>query len=184
MQTNNRACVALKRQGQPVRPPPWADGLLKLIMKKLLQRKRIWEVDCVSLDAALAASFDWQDLANMLEAHGGSLNHQQPEEVLELQAQNGIHQKCHDPNDVSLKIEQLLNQWHEDAIEQVNAMEMRDILFLLPAWAEKNEISWGGAFWALGTDAREGLNCLRRHFFQRLQIRSVRNMKSQAAVWK
>lgn len=153
-------------------------------MKKLLQRKRIWEVDCISLDASLAASFDWRELANILQTEDVVLAPEQPEEALEMQVQHALHQRCHEANDLSLKIERLLNQWHEKAILKLAEMDASEILFYAPASAQRNELSWGGVFWALGTDNRTGFDCLRRHFFQRLQIRMIRNMKNQAAVWQ
>ncbi len=46
-----------------------------------LVRKRIWEVDCLSLDAALAASFDWKELSNLLKSHSIAVDHSLPEHI-------------------------------------------------------------------------------------------------------
>lgn len=149
-------------------------------METPMDRKRIWEVDCASLDAALAASFDWRELANLLRACGIELDAGQPEDVLEMQAQNAVHRRCHDANEISLKIEQLLNLWHAQTIREIDALEARSILFDLPPRMGSCEVSPGGVFWALGTDNREGFDCLRRHFYQRIMMRMARGQKMSA----
>ncbi len=143
-------------------------------MKKLLERKRIWEMDCTFLDAALAASFDWKEMANLLQSSGLELLDDQSDAVLEMQAQNGVHAKCHDANDLSLKIETLMNQWHARPMDVIAGMQPSEILWAFPEEMKRKGISRGGIFWALGTDPRPGFDCLRRHFYQRVQIRMMR----------
>ena len=144
---------------------------------KCLVRKRIWEVDCWSLDAAMAASFDWRDFINMLQGHGHKLNLRKPEAILELQAQCLIHEYCHSENPVSTKIESLLNDWHKKIMEFLDAKtpaEVAEYVLTFP-WTKRSSCS--GLFWALGSDSRDGFDCIRRRFHQRFQISSVRRLE-------
>ncbi len=141
-----------------------------------LTRKRIWEVDCWSLDAAIAASFDWKDLANILQGHGHDFNLRKPETVLELQMQRLIHEYSHSENPVSLKLEDLLNDWHRNIIRFLEACPPPEVAehVLTAPWPKKS--SYAGLFWALGSDPREGFDCIRRRFHQRFQIFSARRL--------
>lgn len=143
---------------------------------KCLARKRIWEVDCWSLDAAIAASFDWRELVNMLQGHGHSFNLNKPDSILELRAHGLIHEYCHSENDISIRIEQLLNNWHNHLIEFLDGLSPSEAAeyTLLSDWSDKSVCA--GMFWALGSDPREGFDCIRRRFHQRFHIVSVRRL--------
>ncbi len=145
---------------------------------KCLTRKRIWEVDCWSLDAAMAASFDWRDFINMLQGHGQRFDLQKPEAILELQAQCLIHEYCHSENSVSTKLESLLNDWHKKTIEYLDSRTPSEVAeyVLTLSWVKKS--AYGGLFWALGSDPRDGFHCIRRRFHQRFQIFSVRRLEA------
>lgn len=141
-----------------------------------LTRKRIWEVDCWSLDVAIAASFDWKELINILEAHGRPFDLAKPAESLEFQAQVLIHEYCHSENEVSLKVEALLNEWHKKHLEFFSTRPASEIAeFVLTAALNKKSV-YAGIFWALGSDSRKGFDCIRRRFHQRFQISSVRRL--------
>ncbi len=61
-----------------------------------LERKRIWEVDCRSMEAVIAASFEWRELADLIKDY---LPHcSTNENVLETQVYGLIHQCCHSEN--------------------------------------------------------------------------------------
>ncbi|MBI3306338.1 MAG: hypothetical protein HYZ84_00825 [Candidatus Omnitrophica bacterium] len=143
---------------------------------KCLTRKRIWEVDCWSLDAAMAGSFDWRELVNMLQGHGHSFDLRKPESLLEIQVQYLTHEYCHSENPISTKIESLLNDWHKKTIEYLDRSTLAEIAehVLTFSWTKKS--SYAGLFWALGSDARDGFDCIRRRFHQRFQIVSVRRL--------
>lgn len=144
---------------------------------KCITRKRIWDVDCWSLDAAVAASFDWKELVNLLQGHGHLMDLKKPEALLELQAQCLIHEYCHTENELSLKIENLLNEWHKKTIESIDQRSSSQVAehVLSFSWSKKN--AYAGLFWALGSDAREGFDCIRRRFHQRFQIFSARRLQ-------
>ena len=140
-----------------------------------LVRKRIWEVDCVSLDAALAASFDWRELANILQGNGHEFNQEAHPAVLEMTIQSLAHQYGHSENPVSLKIESLLNHWHAHLMEWMDCgspVEAAQYVLTVPL----NKKVLGGLFWALGSDAREGFDCIRRRFPQRFQVFAARRL--------
>lgn len=143
-----------------------------------LIRKRIWEVDCMSLDAAIAASFDWRDLINILQGNGHTIDLRRPESHLEFQAQCLIHECCHSENAVSLRIESLLNDWHRKAITQLDHRTPAEVVeyVLTVSWKKRN--SYAGLFWALGSDPRDGFDCIRRRFHQRFQIFSARRLEA------
>ena len=141
-----------------------------------MMRKRIWEVDCWSLDAAIAASFDWREIVNVLQGQGHTLDLRKPEAILELQAQCLVHEYCHSENGVSVRIENLLNDWHERTILTLADWSPSEIAeYVLTASLDKKE-SYGALFWALGSDPREGFDCIRRRFHQRFQIYSIRKL--------
>ncbi len=138
-------------------------------------RKRIWEVDCWSLDAAIAASFDWRDLVNMLQGQESGAALTADESLLELQAQCLIHECCHSENDISVRVENLLNAWHQTIIRQLackSPCQIAECIFTMPF--ERRE-AYGGLCWALGSDPRAGLDCLCRRLHQRFQVFSIRH---------
>lgn len=142
-----------------------------------LTRKRIWEVDCLSLDAAIAASFDWRDLINMLQGHGHAFDLSKSDTILELQAQCLIHEYSHSENPISLRLENLLNDWHEQTIQlfaEWDPAKVAEHVLTTPLSEVK---SYAASFWALGSDSREGFDCIRRRFHQKFQVFSVRRSK-------
>ena len=143
---------------------------------KCLVRKRIWEVDCWSLDAAVAASFEWRDLINILQGNGHQFDLNKSEALLELRAQCMIHEHCHSENPVSLRIENLLNEWNKKTIELFDRWDLSKISEYVLTVSLKDKSLHAGLFWALGSDARESFDCIRRRFHQRFQLFSVRNL--------
>ncbi len=141
-------------------------------------RKRIWEVDCWSLDAAIAGSFDWRDLINILQGSGHVFDLRRPEYLLESQAHTLIHECCHSENPVSIRIESLLNEWHKKAITQLDSKTPAEVVQYALALSWKKRASYAGMFWALGSDSREGFDCIRRRFQQRFQISSIRRLEA------
>ena len=143
---------------------------------KCLTRKRIWEVDCWSLDAAVAASFDWRELINILQGQGHQFDLSKPETLLELQAHCLIHEYCHSENLVSVTIENLLNEWCKKTIELFDSWTSSQVAehVLTASWQEKSD--YAGLFWSLGSDSREGFDCIRRRFHQRFQVVSIRRL--------
>lgn len=147
-----------------------------MINTECLTRKRIWDVDCLSLDAALAASFEWRDLMNILQGHGEIIDFDKPEAALEMQAQCRTHEFCHSENKISLGIEKLLNDWHKNSLQTFSAWSPSKVAEYVLSASWNNMGSVSGIFWALGSDSREGFSCICRRFHQRFQIHSVRQV--------
>ena len=139
-------------------------------------RKRIWEVDCLSMDAAIAAAFDWQDLANLMASIGIPDAQNDSPAWIEMQTQSVVHHHCHSENDLSLRIETLLNQWYSGWIQQTAQCEAQDLMTLIlnTDFLQKKEMA--GMTWALGSDPRTGLDCIRRKLHQRFQIVALRRL--------
>lgn len=139
-----------------------------------LGQKRIWEVDCWTLDAALAASLDWKDLVNLMHGNGIEFKSCGPEPVQEMQAFQWAHRYCHSQNSFSLQLENLLNYLHQNFRNQILSMSLERLMDLIMTLDLSKPHRLGGLFWALGMDGRQELECLRRRFHQRYQIHSLR----------
>ena len=140
-----------------------------------LTRKRIWEVDCLSVDASIAASFDWRDLVNLLQSAGHRFDFETPEALLEMEVQNLIHRYCHSENAVSLRVESLLNQWHGETIRELAEMSVDEICHFVMHLDCSRNLNLEAFFWALGSDDRDRLDCVRRRLHQHVQIFLIRN---------
>ncbi len=140
---------------------------------KCRTRKRIWEIDCQSVDASIAASFDWKELVNLLESAGHKFSENLSENLFEIHTQGIIHHYCHSENALSLKIEHFLTDWHQEEIKQISTMRIEEVMNLILNIQFENK-NLGGLFWAIGGDPRKDFDCLRRRFHQRFQIVSIR----------
>lgn len=151
---------------------------------KCITLKRIWEVDCISMDAALASSFDWRDLINILHGAGVDFKARGEESQIEIQVQNLMHQHCHSENSVSLCVEGLLNLLHEKILKQWKTLPVEEIAELAISFSLDKPHKLSGFFWALGTDPRPGLDCIRRRFHQRFQVHSIRRLTQYPVLEK
>ena len=147
---------------------------MKRLKTKCLIRKRIWEVDCLSLDGALAAAFDWKELSNLLEGHGIAVDHSLPKHILEMQVQCAVHRECHEKNTLSCTIETLLNRLYEDLVLQSEGMNHCQIKTIIANVDFSNPSRLGGLFWALGSDPRDEMECARHFLHQRSQVTLLR----------
>ncbi|MBI3999759.1 MAG: hypothetical protein HY351_04010 [Candidatus Omnitrophica bacterium] len=141
---------------------------------QLTGRKRIWKVDCRSLEIVIAASFEWRELFDVLK--GSFRTCSSNENVLETQMYALVHQCCHSNNSASRKLEFLLNYRYQRFIEAVCQMDPSEVLQWVLSYSFGKKPGLAGITWAIGSDAREGFDCIRRHFHQRLQIYSVRKL--------
>ena len=147
---------------------------------KCLIRKRIWEVDCLSLDATLAAAFDWKELSNLMKTHGIAIDHLIPDHILEMQVQNAVHRECHNENSLSCAIEALFYRLYEDLVSQSESMSYCQIHAIVSNIDFANPGRLAGLFWALGSDPREELECVRRFLHQRSQVALLRKVRAVA----
>lgn len=140
------------------------------------ERKRIWEVDCLSMDAVLAVSFEWRDLANILQGHGVDVSMKGPEDAAAMQVHNLVHRYCHSDNDISLTVESVLNLLHQHTMEQISHLDTQEVMDLALHFNLSNTKRLGGIFWAIGTEGRKEFECIRRRFHQRFQILALRDL--------
>ncbi len=139
-----------------------------------LIRKRIWEMDCRSLEAVIAASFEWRELADLMKRKFPHCSGN--ENVLEVQVYSLIHQCCHSENLISLHIEELLDYRYQRVIETMTRLDLCEVGRWILSYDFEKKSVLGGIIWALGADSRKGFDCLRRHFHQRLQVHSIRKL--------
>lgn len=140
-------------------------------------RKRIWEVDCISMDGALSGSFDWRELANFLEGAGRPQPiAEEPEALTDLNVQGLVHQYCHSENPLSVHLERLLNCWHEDTIACISFCDKEDLMRLVLGYPFSDRLQTAALCWALGTDPRPEADCIRRRFHQRFQMIFLRRL--------
>jgi len=138
-------------------------------------RKRVWDVDCLSMDAALSSTFESREIINYLSEAANYLDLGLPESSLEVQAHLLIHHYCHSENPISLKIETLLNLCHDKVLAGWERKAVEDIqreIFRLN-WEEKRDRA--GFIWALAVDPRDEVSGMRRVFYLRHQLQSFRN---------
>lgn len=152
---------------------------MERIFTSCATRKRIWEVDCMSLDGCLAASFDWRELINILQGNGHCFDLLKPEALLEFQAQCLIHEYCHSDNEISRKIEKLLNDWHKKVLRLFDAWSPSEVAQydLTGSWTKRT--LYAGLYWGVGTESRSGFDCIRRRFHQRFQLLAIRKIENK-----
>lgn len=140
-------------------------------------RKRIWEVDCVSLDAVFATAFDWKELVNLLQNHRISVRTDLPDHVIEMQVQHTVHRMCHNENSLSCAVENILNRLYEGLMEQISNLNACQAHTLISNVDFANAKKLGGLFWAMGSDPRKEMEGSRRYLHQRSQITLLRKLK-------
>ncbi len=150
-------------------------------MLKHTVRKRIWEVDCFSMDAVLAASFEWKDLANLLQGFGVEVPHKGVEDQMGMHIHNVMHRYCHSENEVSIAVERILNLLHQHTIEQISHLDTQEVMGFATSFHLSNPRKMGSVFWAIGTDTRKEFECIRRRFHQRFQILALRDLTALSA---
>jgi hypothetical protein len=141
---------------------------------KSIIRKRIWEMDCVSLDACLAASYEWRELANLLRHAGHDVRPSSPDRMTEMYVHNLTHAYCHFENPVSLRIEMLIGLLHNDTVIRVESSEKEEIDGMIRRLDLRDRRRFAGLVWAMGTDPREELAASRRFLHQLFQVSAIR----------
>lgn len=63
-----------------------------------------------------------------------------------------------------------------DFIETVVCLDPYEVGRWVLSYDFGKKTALGGMIWALGSDSREGFDCLRRRFHQRLQVYSIRRL--------
>lgn len=141
-------------------------------------RKRIWEVDCLSLDACLAASYEWRELANLLKIVGHEINASQANPFLEMRIHNLVHAYCHFENPLSLRIEMLLGLLHNDTVCEVEVLDKPAIDALVQNVDFRNKRKFAALTWALASEPRDEVAGAKRFLHQMFQVLSIRHSQA------
>lgn len=145
-------------------------------------RKRIWEIDCLLLDAILASSFSWTELLELLQKNGLMLEPKKTKRPIEFQIQRLIHKHCHFENPISLELEEKLDERYEKTISMFsdwNAWQVAEYIFSSPP-AKKE--SYRALLWVFSSESREGFECIRRHFYRQFQIVCMQDYRERTAI--
>lgn len=147
--------------------------------KQSVRHKRVWEIDCLSMDAVLAASFDWRELHNHLRTAGCGIEipRQTPAHLAEMRVQNHAHHLCHGENGFSIWVERFLNRLYADLIIRVRCASAEQLKTVVSHLDFGRAGKMGGLIWAIGSDAREEMTAVRRLFHQRMQVRLLRGSR-------
>ncbi len=146
---------------------------------KSLDRKRIWEVDCVSLDTCLAASYEWRELANLLRHAGHDIKPVTADRMTEMFIHNLAHAYCHFENPVSLRIEMLLGLLHNDTVIEIESCDRAGADRMVRDLNLSDRRRFAGMIWALGSDPRDEMAGSRRFLQQIFQVRSIRSCSAK-----
>ncbi len=133
------------------------------------QKSYLQELDPIELDALLAISFDWREMANRLSMFGRNIPHcgygvlSLPQTVFRM-AQSAIQ------NDIEFSgsIERELNRRHGRFLEMVSSMEAAEICALVQDTLLNSRAETGGFLWALLTDSRECIQKFSGVFLQKI----------------
>ena len=126
------------------------------------RRRRIWELGCVSINAILWTSFDWEDLLTLdrifVDAKNDRAQHPHGEQTFDHLIFTLAHRMCHCENPTSRKIQRRLEVLHANALKQFKGYALTADAHgcLGHACAETEEIP--ELLWALLTDPRENVN--------------------------
>jgi hypothetical protein len=141
-----------------------------------MERRRIWQLNCIGLDAVLCTSFDADELLSVDEALRSSCNiPEDPGIVLPkaLIVYGVAHKACHSDNPVSRKIERRLDAMHERALENTSSLDKVDVLVDCYEASEATRDDLAGCVWSVLTDPRQELRQHGVFWVQGLMIRSL-----------
>ncbi len=151
-----------------------------------MARRRLWELNCLGLDAVLCTSFDADELLTIddelksrcaLPEHAGVLV---PRSLIVYGA---AHKACHSENPVSRKIERRLDAMYVRMLENTVRMDEVEVLANCYEAAEEARDDLAGCLWSVLTDPRKELRQQGLFWVQGLLIRSLMHwMRSWRAV--
>lgn len=145
-------------------------------------RKTIQEIDCFALDAILAGSFDWRELANRLVSSGRKIPLSfENKNVFPHMIYQMTHSACHVDCAFSQGVTEVLNKLHGEAIEWVASAEIADLCHTAQNVQVENEPKIAGFLWALATDPREGAQKI-LHFLLHRSLTGFFHSVSKSAI--
>jgi len=145
-----------------------------------LSGKRIWNLDCLTVDLVLAGSFEWRELANLLAGSGLSLCARKLECQDSLYVFQIAHEVCHSENKLSVALEKLISVRYRDWVEFVRESESTQVYEYACGFKFEKKSKTCGLIWALATDLREPFTQLVRKLHQRFQMEQIARLGSLA----
>jgi hypothetical protein len=141
-----------------------------------MARRRIWELNCIGLDAVLCTSFDPDELLSIDEELRSSSDIPDHPGVMVPKAlivYGVAHKACHSDNPVSRKIERRLDAMHERMLEISARKEKVDVLLCCYEASEEARDDLAGCLWSVLTDSRRELRQQGLFWVQGVMIRSL-----------
>jgi len=141
-----------------------------------MDRRRIWELNCLGLDAVLCTSFDPDELLSVDESLRSCCDIPEHPGVLvprELIVYGVAHKACHTDNSVSRKLEKRLDAMYGRMLEDSGRMDQIDVLVNCYAASQEAREDLAGCLWSVLTDPRKDLRQQGLFWVQGLLIRSL-----------
>lgn len=140
------------------------------------QRRHLWELDCFAKDAILCMAFEAQELQALCQQAGVLVEVDlccgaapSDDQVLTV-----VHAGCHQPTALAQRIEAILNERYEEAIERV-ALQAPGQLDRFVATADLVSLpALSGWCWALFSDSRDELRHARSVCLHRIKRAAFR----------
>jgi hypothetical protein len=141
-----------------------------------MDRRRIWELNCLGLDAVLCTSFDPDELLSVDESLRSCADIPDHPGVVVPRAlivYGVAHKACHTDNPVSRKLEKRLDAMYGPMLEDSGRMDQIDVLVNCYEASEEAREDLAGCLWSVLTDPRKELRQQGLFWVQGLLIRSL-----------
>jgi hypothetical protein len=139
-------------------------------------RRRIWELNCLGLDAILCTSFDPDELLTIdedLRARCAIPEHPGVRVPRPMIVYGAAHKACHTDNRVSRKIEKRLDAMYGHLLDRSGRMDQFDVLMTCYEASEEAREDLPACLWTVLTDSRKELRQQGLFWVQGLMIRSL-----------
>jgi hypothetical protein len=142
-----------------------------------MQRRRFRDLSCAAKDAAVWTSFAWEELRDLavrmfypLDEPAGST----PGSAVAVMC--AVHRACDEENTFSGRIEELLEEMHEETVLRVAATAPDELISWLGADLSKLPLPLAGFVWAVVSDPRESMRILEQGLLWRLHAEGLRTL--------
>ena len=134
-------------------------------------RKSIHEIDCLAVDAVLAVSFDWRELANRLSASHKKVPHTNVGNVpAPLAIYRMAHAVSHADFGFAQSLTRMLNLRYQAQIQEVEKMSVGSLCGFANQVKMDKPQKLAGLIWATASDSRPGAEKILRYFLHRCLI--------------
>jgi hypothetical protein len=141
-----------------------------------MDRRRLWDVSCLGIDALLCTSFDPDELVSLDPKFQCALDipdHPAIKVPHALIVYGIAHKACHSDNPTSRRLEKRLDVMHQRALRECAASDHLEFLASCYSASEEAREDLAGCLWAVFTDPRQELRQHGLFWVQGLIIRSL-----------